>query len=124
MKKRLLSGLVGLMVAQPALSIDLMETYEKALSYDSGIAAAQASFEAQQAASDVTRSVLLPQLGAFGEANYIDVEGPNQTTATANWPTEFNSPNPCSGPTPGSIMTPASFKPSLLAPITTSLNSS
>ncbi|WP_286221832.1 TolC family outer membrane protein [Marinobacter apostichopi] len=78
MKKRLLSGLVGLMVAQPALSIDLMETYEKALSYDSGIAAAQASFEAQQAASDVTRSVLLPQLGAFGEANYIDVEGPNQ----------------------------------------------
>lgn len=78
MKKRLLSGLVGLMVAQPALSIDLMETYEKALSYDSGIAAAQASFEAQQAASDVTRSVLLPQVGAFGEANYIDVEGPNQ----------------------------------------------
>lgn len=78
MKKPLLSGLVGLMVAQPALSIDLMETYEKALSYDSGIAAAQASFEAQQAASDVTRSVLLPQLGAFGEANYIDVEGPNQ----------------------------------------------
>lgn len=78
MKKRLLSGLVGLMVAQPALSINLMETYEKALSYDSGIAAAEASFEAQKAASDVTRSVLLPQVGAFGEANYIDVEGPNQ----------------------------------------------
>lgn len=78
MKKRLLSGLVGLMVAQPALAIDLMETYEKALSYDSGIAAAEASFEAQRAASDVTRSVLLPQVGAFGEANYIDVEGPNQ----------------------------------------------
>jgi len=78
MKKRLLSGLVGLMVAQPALSIDLMETYEKALSYDSGIAAAEASFEAQKAASDVTRSVLLPQIGAFGEANYIDVDGPNQ----------------------------------------------
>ncbi len=78
MKKRLLSGLVGLMVAQPALAIDLMETYEKALSYDSGIAAAEASFEAQRAASDVTRSVLLPQVGAFGEANHIDVEGPNQ----------------------------------------------
>ncbi len=78
MKKRLLSGLVGLMVAQPALAIDLMETYEKALSYDSGIAAAEASFEAQRAASDVTRSALLPQVGAFGEANYIDVEGPNQ----------------------------------------------
>ncbi|MBW7473032.1 TolC family outer membrane protein [Marinobacter sp. M216] len=78
MKKRLLSGLVGLLVAQPTLAMDLVETYEKALSYDSGIAAAQASFEAQQAASDVTRSVLLPQIGAFGEANYIDVDGPNQ----------------------------------------------
>ena len=78
MKKRLLSGLVGLMMAQPALSIDLIETYEKALSYDSGIAAAQASFEAQEAASDVTRSALLPQIGAFGDADHIDVDGPNQ----------------------------------------------
>ena len=56
MKKRLLSGLIGLMAAQPALSMDLVETYEKALSYDSGIAAARASFEAQQAASDVSQS--------------------------------------------------------------------
>ncbi len=78
MKKRLLSGLVGLLAVQPALAMDLVETYEKALSYDSGIAAAQASFEAQQAGSDVTRSELLPQLGAFGEANYVDVDGPNQ----------------------------------------------
>ena len=78
MKKRLLSGLVGLLVAQPTLAMDLVETYEKALSYDSGIAAAQARFEAQQAASDVTRSVLLPQIGASGNANYIDVDGPNQ----------------------------------------------
>lgn len=78
MKKRLLSGLIGFMMAQPAVAIDLMETYEKALSYDSGIAAAEASFEAQQAASDVTRSALLPQVGAFGEANHIDVDGPNQ----------------------------------------------
>ncbi|WP_418141391.1 TolC family outer membrane protein [Marinobacter sp. MA] len=78
MKKRLLSGLIGLMAAQPALSMDLVETYEKALSYDSGIAAARASFEAQQAASDVSQSALLPQIGAFGEGNYIDVDGPNQ----------------------------------------------
>ncbi|MBW4936464.1 TolC family outer membrane protein [Marinobacter sp. F4206] len=78
MKKRLLSGFIGLLVAQPTLAMDLVETYEKALSYDSGIAAAQASFEAQQAASDVTRSVLLPQIGAFGEANYLDIDGPNQ----------------------------------------------
>ncbi|MBO6812469.1 MULTISPECIES: TolC family outer membrane protein [Marinobacter] len=78
MKKRLLSGLIGLMAAQPVLSMDLVETYEKALSYDSGIAAARASFEAQQAASDVSQSALLPQIGAFGEGNYIDVDGPNQ----------------------------------------------
>ncbi|WP_373001411.1 TolC family outer membrane protein [Marinobacter sp.] len=78
MKKRLLSGLIGLMAAQSALSMDLVETYEKALSYDSGIAAARASFEAQQAASDVSLSTLLPQIGAYGEGNYIDVDGPNQ----------------------------------------------
>ncbi|QSP96067.1 TolC family outer membrane protein [Marinobacter salinisoli] len=80
MKKRLLSGLVGLMATQSVFSMDLVETYEKALSYDSGIAAAQARYEAQQAASDVTRSALLPQIGAFGEANHIDVDGPNQDT--------------------------------------------
>ncbi len=75
MKKRLLSGLIGVMAAQPALAIDLIETYEKALSYDSGIAAAQASFEAQQAASDVSKSALLPQVGAFGNANHTDLDG-------------------------------------------------
>ncbi|SFR60398.1 outer membrane protein [Marinobacter gudaonensis] len=78
MKKRLLSGLIGLMAAQPVLSMDLVETYEKALSYDSGIAAARASFEAQQAASDVSQSALLPQVNAYGEGNYIDVDGPGQ----------------------------------------------
>lgn len=75
MKKRLLSGLIGLMAAQPALSMDLIDTYEKALSYDSGIAAAQASFEAQRAAVDVSQSALLPQVGAFGEANHTDIDG-------------------------------------------------
>lgn len=76
MKKRLLSGLIGLMAAQPVFSMDLIGTYEKALSYDSGIAAAQARFEAQQAASDVSKSSLLPQIGAYGEANYIDSDSP------------------------------------------------
>lgn len=75
MKKRLLSGLIGMMAVQPALAINLIDTYEKALSYDSGIAAAQASFEAQQAASDVSKSALLPQVGAFGEANHTDLDG-------------------------------------------------
>ncbi|WP_417568367.1 TolC family outer membrane protein [Marinobacter sp.] len=81
MKKRLLSGLIGLIAAQPALSMDLVETYEKALSYDSGIAAARASFEAQQAASDVSQSALLPQIGAFGEANHTDLDGETQNTS-------------------------------------------
>jgi len=81
MKKRLLSGLIGLLAAQPALSMDLVETYEKALSYDSGIATARATFEAQKAASDVSRSNLLPQIGAFGEASHTDVDGPNQDAA-------------------------------------------
>lgn len=81
MKKRLLSGLIGLLAAQPALSMDLVETYEKALSYDSGIATARATFEAQQAASDVSRSNLLPQIGAFGEASHTDVDGPSQDAA-------------------------------------------
>lgn len=78
MKKRLLSGLIGLLAAQPALSMDLVETYKKAISYDSGIATARATFEAQQAASDVTRSALLPQIVGFGEANYTDSDGPSQ----------------------------------------------
>jgi len=80
MKKRLLSGLIGLLAAQPALSMDLVETYKKALSYDSGIAGARASFEAQEAASQVSRSALLPQIGAFGEANYTDSDGPSLDT--------------------------------------------
>ncbi|PXX89325.1 hypothetical protein DIT71_15605 [Marinobacter vulgaris] len=81
MKKRLLSGLIGLLAAQPALSMDLVETYEKAISYDSGIAAALASFQAQQAASDVSRSDLLPQIGAFGDVSHTDVDGPIQDAA-------------------------------------------
>ncbi|RBW48141.1 TolC family outer membrane protein [Marinobacter sp. F3R11] len=75
MKKRLLSGLIGLLTAQPALSLNLVETYEKALSYDSGIAAARASYEAQQAASDVSQSYLLPQISAYGEGNMVDLDG-------------------------------------------------
>jgi len=81
MKKRLLSGLIGLLAAQPAVSMDLVETYRKALSYDSGIATAQATFEAQQAAGDISRSALLPQIIGFGEANHTDVDGPNQDTS-------------------------------------------
>lgn len=75
MKKKLLSGLIGILAAQPALSLDLIETYEKALSYDSGIAAARASFDAEEANADVSRSTLLPQIGAFGEVDYNNIDG-------------------------------------------------
>jgi outer membrane protein len=78
MKKRFLSGMIGLLAANPVLAMNLIETYEKALSYDSGIAAARASFEAQEAATDVSRANLLPQVNAFGEANYTDTESSDQ----------------------------------------------
>jgi outer membrane protein TolC len=74
MKKQLLSGLIGLFAVSPVFAMDLIQTYEKALSYDSGIASARASFEARQAASDISRSKLLPQLGASADANYTDSE--------------------------------------------------
>ena len=78
MKKRLLSGMVGLLAANPVLAMNLVETYEKALSYDSGIAASRASFEASKAGTDVSRANLLPQINAFGEANYTDTESSDQ----------------------------------------------
>src|SRR5690554_5568466 len=88
MKKRLLPGLITLLAAQPAFSLDLMETYEKALSYDSGIASALAQFEAQQAASDVSRSSLLPQIGAFAEASHVNAE-PKQGSSTNSRPLSY-----------------------------------
>lgn len=72
MKKRILSAVIAALSAHPVLAMDLVETYEKALSYDSGIASARATFEAQQANIDVSRSSLLPQIGAFGDASHID----------------------------------------------------
>lgn len=81
MKKQLLCGLIGLLSAQAAMAMDLVESYEQALSYDSGIAAARASLEAQEASSDVTRSALLPQIGAYGNANHYEIDGPSQDSS-------------------------------------------
>ncbi|WP_166266284.1 TolC family outer membrane protein [Marinobacter caseinilyticus] len=78
MNKRLLCGLIAVFSAQPALAMDLVETYEKALSYDSGIASARASYEAQQASIDVSRSGLLPQINAYGDASHIDSDSDNR----------------------------------------------
>src|SRR5690554_7140517 len=36
-----------------------------------------AQFQAQQAASDVSKSSLLPQIGAFAEGNHIDFDAKN-----------------------------------------------
>lgn len=79
MKKRLLPGLITLFAAQPVSALDLMETYEQALSYDSGIASAMAQLEAQQAATDVSQSELLPQISAFAEGNHTDFDSKNGT---------------------------------------------
>ena len=83
MNKRLLPGLISLLAAQPAFSLDLMETYEKALSYDSGIASSLARFQAQQATSDVSKSSLLPKISAVGSASYTSFE-PRSVPGGAN----------------------------------------
>ena len=88
MKKRLLPGLITLLAAQPAFSLNLIETYEKALSYDSGIASALAQFEAQQAASDVSKSSLLPQIAAFAEASHVNSD-PKQGSSTNSRPLNY-----------------------------------
>lgn len=82
MKKRLLCGLIGLMTAGPALAVNLIEAYEKALSYDSGIASARAQLESQRANTDVTRSSLLPRVNAFGNASYTDSDNPGAVPDT------------------------------------------
>lgn len=66
-----------MLCAQPALAMDLIESYEKALSYDSGIAEARATLEAERANIDVSRANLLPQVNAFGEAQHIDSDPDN-----------------------------------------------
>lgn len=77
MKKRLLPGLITLFAVQPAFSLDLMNTYEQALSYDSGIASALAQLQAQQSATDVSNSNLLPQISAYTEGSHTDFDAKN-----------------------------------------------
>ncbi|MDY6842115.1 MAG: TolC family outer membrane protein [Pseudomonadota bacterium] len=95
MKKHLLPGLITLLTAQPAFSLDLMESYEQALSYDSSIASALAQFKAQQAASDVSRSSLLPQVAAFAEGNHTDFDadnGPGDSYRALNYGVQLTQP--------------------------------
>lgn len=79
MKKTVLCGLIGLLAIQPVSAIDLIGAYEKALTYDSGLAAAKATYEVQSENIDLTQSSLLPQIDAFSEARYVNNNGPFQS---------------------------------------------
>ncbi|WP_404368208.1 TolC family outer membrane protein [Marinobacter sp.] len=74
MKRTVLSGLIALFTAPSVVAIDLVDAYEKALSYDSSIAEARAAFDAQRASIDVSRSSLLPQINAFGDVGHERTE--------------------------------------------------
>ncbi|MBS3804807.1 MAG: TolC family outer membrane protein [Oleiphilaceae bacterium] len=76
MKFRIFSGLLAMAAAQPGFATGLTEAYEKALSYDSDIASARATADAQRAVTDVRRSGLLPVLDLIGSAGYTDTESP------------------------------------------------
>lgn len=61
----------------------LVTIYEQALAYDSGLASARASREAQEAGVNQARAALLPQLNAFGEtqvSNRTDVDSSLQSS--------------------------------------------
>lgn len=77
MKKRLLVSLVAALSATSASAVDLLTVYEQSLAYDSELAANRASYNAQLAATEQVRSLLLPQLNAYGEAAITeqDAEG-------------------------------------------------
>lgn len=77
MKNCFLPWLLAMFAAQPALAMSLIETYEKALSYDSGIAEARATLEAEHANINVVRSRLLPQVNVFGNAQHINSDPDN-----------------------------------------------
>ena len=74
MNKRLLPGLMAALAAQHVPAMNLVETYEKALTYDSGIAESRATLQAEQAGIDVSRANLLPRLNAFGDARHTDID--------------------------------------------------
>ncbi|MDX5297926.1 MAG: TolC family outer membrane protein [Gammaproteobacteria bacterium] len=51
---------------------DLVSIYEKALAYDSGLAAARAGYEAEQAGEVQARATLLPQVFGVGQLGHTD----------------------------------------------------
>ena len=79
MKKYLVMALAGLMVSRTAVSLDLVENYEKAIAYDSGIATARANLDATEEGTGVTLGALLPQINARGSATHEDSDEPTNS---------------------------------------------
>ncbi|MYL27648.1 MULTISPECIES: TolC family outer membrane protein [Halomonadaceae] len=75
MKARALPALIAalLLPVTQAHGEGLMDVYRKALSYDSELAAARAARQAREAAVAESRAPLLPQLDAFGESTYTEL---------------------------------------------------
>ncbi|WP_097462336.1 TolC family outer membrane protein [Mangrovitalea sediminis] len=95
MKKHVLSGLIALMASQPALAVDLVQVYEKALSYDSTLAASKYAFDATQAAINQSRAGLLPQLSAVGSVGHTDenlANGYHDSWKTASYGLQLTQP--------------------------------
>ncbi len=94
MKKKILSGLIAVAVSQPLWAENLMQVYQKALSYDSGLAASRYAYRASQAAIDQSRATLLPNFSAFGNAthNFYDPGNGSDTYNTANYGLKLSQP--------------------------------
>ncbi len=68
-KKHLLSTVIGtLLASSSALAIDLVSVYEQAVQYDSNLAAAKASYQAEQEGTAITEASLLPNITASASA--------------------------------------------------------
>jgi outer membrane protein len=94
MKQYSVLTLAALLASQNALGLDLIESYEKAIAYDSGIASARATLDATREAEGVTRSPLLPQVNAFGGATHEDSDEPtsNDSYKVFNYGIELTQP--------------------------------
>ena len=94
MKARALPALIAalLLPATQAQGEGLMEVYEKALSYDSGLASARAARQAREAAVDESRAPLLPQLDAFGESSYTERNTLDGSVTTYEYGLQLSQP--------------------------------
>ena len=80
MKKPILQGVIVIALVLPWAQIQasgLLNVYEQALAYDSGLAAERFAFEAEEAGVDQSRSALLPQINAFAEGSHVDQTSPD-----------------------------------------------